>query len=177
MALAPFLLYAFSLVLLSLAYDDQQDVFDLLATMHNSTDPLNTCDRIAMTISGASEVFFPSERPILFFVMPQSDECQDTSEYLSDISHAASSSTQPSACSVEPGSAEDVSKIVSYLDFMHHLRPSTFSVASSSGIKPNTFRGERWRTYTEPGIFLDERRGDRDDTLQRDQGQFRGWNS
>ena len=40
---------------------------------------------------------------------------QATPEYLLDISHAASSSSQPSTCSVEPGSAEDVSMIVSYL--------------------------------------------------------------
>jgi hypothetical protein len=33
-------------------------------------------------------------------------------EYSFDISHAASSSTEASACSVEPGSAEDVSEIV-----------------------------------------------------------------
>jgi hypothetical protein len=37
---------------------------------------------------------------------------QASSEYISDISHAASSSTQKSACSVEPGTVEDVSKIV-----------------------------------------------------------------
>jgi hypothetical protein len=73
MALAPFLLYTFSLVLLSLAYyDDQQDVFGLLATMHNLTDPLNTCDQIAMAISNASQVFFPSKRVILAIF--QSDE-------------------------------------------------------------------------------------------------------
>jgi len=34
-------------------------------------------------------------------------------EYLSDISHADSWSAESSACSVEPGSAEDVRKIVS----------------------------------------------------------------
>ena len=90
---------------------------------------------------------------------------QATPEYLSDNSHAASSSTQASVCSVEPGSAKDVSRIVSYLDLMHRLSPIIF-LASFSGIKPNTFWGERWRTYTEPGIFLDERRTDRDDTLQ-----------
>src|ERR1700743_47019 len=37
---------------------------------------------------------------------------QAAPEYLFDISHPASSSTEASACSVEPGSAEDVSKIV-----------------------------------------------------------------
>jgi hypothetical protein len=39
-----------------------------------------------------------------------------TPEYMSDISRAATriSSSEVSACSVEPGSAKDVSKIVSY---------------------------------------------------------------
>jgi hypothetical protein len=59
MALALFLLYSFSLVFLSLAYDGQQDVFGLLATIHNSTDPLNACDQIVKAISGASRVSFP----------------------------------------------------------------------------------------------------------------------
>ena len=67
MALAPFLLYAFSLVLLSLAYDDQQNVFNLLPTMHDTTDPLNACYQIAMAISDDSQVFFPSEPVILSF--------------------------------------------------------------------------------------------------------------
>jgi hypothetical protein len=34
-------------------------------------------------------------------------------EYSFDIEHVFSSSNLPSACSVEPGSAKDVSKIVS----------------------------------------------------------------
>jgi len=67
MALASFLLYAFSLALLSLAHDGQQDYFGLLATMHNFTDPLNTCDQIVTAISGASQVSFPRKRLILSF--------------------------------------------------------------------------------------------------------------
>ncbi|KAI9441214.1 FAD-binding domain-containing protein [Lactarius indigo] len=58
----------------------------------------STCDQIAKAVSNASQVFFPSS--------PQ---------YLSDISHYAPSSSQESACSVEPGTAEDVSKILCIL--------------------------------------------------------------
>ncbi|KAN0132341.1 FAD-binding domain containing protein [Lactarius tabidus] len=54
-----------------------------------------TCHRIAAAISNASEVFFP---PSL--------------QYTSDISHTFASSSQVSVCSVEPGSADDVSKIL-----------------------------------------------------------------
>ena len=46
---------------------------------------------------------------------------QAAPEYLIDISHPASSSSQASTCSVEPGCAEDVSKIVSYPDPIHRL--------------------------------------------------------
>jgi hypothetical protein len=52
---------------------------------------------------------------------------QAAPEYLLDISHAASSSSQASACSVEPGTTEDVSKIVSFLVLMHWLLPSHIS--------------------------------------------------
>ena len=91
---------------------------------------------------------------------------QAAPEYSLDISHAASSSSQASTCSVEPGSAEDVSKIVSYLHLMHQLLPTHFLVVAHSGITPNTLCGERWRTHHEPRILLDQRGRDRDDTLQ-----------
>ena len=54
MALAT-LLCAFSLALLSYAQPEN----------HNSSDLLDTCTQIATSISGASQVFFPSERVIL----------------------------------------------------------------------------------------------------------------
>ncbi|KAH8989201.1 FAD dependent oxidoreductase [Lactarius hatsudake] len=54
-----------------------------------------TCHRIAATISNVSEVFLPPP--------PQ---------YAVDISHTYASSSEASACSVEPGSADDVSKIL-----------------------------------------------------------------
>ncbi|KAI9465691.1 FAD-binding domain-containing protein [Lactarius psammicola] len=57
-----------------------------------------TCDQIAKAVSDASQVFFPP-----------------STQYLSDIYHYAPSSSQESACSVEPGTAEDVSKILHIL--------------------------------------------------------------
>ncbi|KAI0271877.1 hypothetical protein BGY98DRAFT_922663 [Russula aff. rugulosa BPL654] len=64
---------------------------------HARSDFSNTCNTIAAAVSGASQVFFPP-----------------SPEYSFDISHASISSTQVSACSVEPGSAEDVGKIVRF---------------------------------------------------------------
>jgi hypothetical protein len=147
MAVAPFLLYTFSLALLSLAYDDQ-DVFGILATMHNSTDPLNTCDQIAMAISGISQVFFPRKRVILPFRLRYSNLIGDQAapEYLLDIAHASASSSEPSACSVEAGSTKDLSEIVRHPDQFHLASSHPHLLASYLGIYPNAFCGERWRT-------------------------------
>lgn len=110
MALAPFLFYASSLALLSLAHDG------LLAAVHNSTDPLNTCGQIAMVISGASQVSFPRERVVLSFGLRYSKLMGDQAspEYFLDISHVSASSSEVSACSVEAGSTKDLSEIVGH---------------------------------------------------------------
>ena len=107
-----FLLYAFSLALLSRG---QQEVLDALADTNNSSTPRSTCDQIALAISRASQVFFPRECDILSFGLRYSNlmSNQATPEYVLDLSHASASSSQSSVCSVEPGSTDDVSKIVS----------------------------------------------------------------
>ncbi|KAH9990421.1 FAD-binding domain-containing protein [Russula vinacea] len=91
MALATLLLCAISLGLLS--YGQPEALGN-----HNSSDLLYTCNKIAAAISGASQVFSPL-----------------TPDYLSDIEHAFSSSNEASACSVEPGSVEDVGEILRIL--------------------------------------------------------------
>jgi hypothetical protein len=105
------------LLSLALLSHGQQGVLGFVATGHNSraSDPMSTCDQIAAGISSVSEVFYPRERVILLFGSRYSNLMgnQATPEYLLDLSHASASSTQASVCSVEPGSAEDVSKIVS----------------------------------------------------------------
>ncbi len=96
---------------------------------------------------------------------------QDSSEYLLDISHPTPSASDASVCSVEPGSAEDVSKIVRHSDITQQPLPTRiFYIDTYPGIKPNALCGEGWGTRREPGIFLDEGRTDCDDTLQRDKG-------
>ena len=95
----------------------------LVFEKRNSSDLLGACNAIAEAISNASQVYFPRECVLLSFVMPRSEECQASPEYLSDISHSSASSTEASTCSVEPGTAEDLSKIVSYSNLMHHLSP------------------------------------------------------
>ena len=65
MAFTTLLLCVSSLALLS--YGQQEALED-----HNSSD-LRTCNQIAAAISSASQVFFPRERVILFFVILQSD--------------------------------------------------------------------------------------------------------
>ncbi|KAH9071148.1 FAD dependent oxidoreductase [Lactarius deliciosus] len=86
------LLCALSLAALAYGYPGKlDDRATLGATSHFKA----TCHRIAVIISNASEVFFPPS--------PQ---------YAVDISHTYASSSEASACSVEPGSADDVSKIL-----------------------------------------------------------------
>ena len=93
---------------------------------------------------------------------------QASSEYLLDISHPAPSASEVSVCSVEPGSAEDVSKIVRYYDMtQQHMLTRNF-VDTYTGIKPNALCSEGWRTRREPRIFRDAGRTDIDETLQQD---------
>ncbi|KAF8188907.1 hypothetical protein K438DRAFT_2145941 [Mycena galopus ATCC 62051] len=61
---------------------------------------LNTCIQIQQAVSSASAVYFPID---LF------------GNYAADIAHWASSSTQDSVCSVEPGTPADVAVIIQLL--------------------------------------------------------------
>ena len=147
MALTPLLLCSLTLALLSYG---NPVVFEI----PNSSDFVCTCNEITAAVSGESQVFFPRmslSHLLCLILMPD----QATPEYFLDISHAASTSSQASTCSVEPGSAEDVSKIVSYFDLTHWLFPTHFFIATHSRVKTNSFCGERWRTCNEPGILLD----------------------
>ncbi|KAH9015946.1 FAD-binding domain-containing protein [Lactarius deliciosus] len=68
---------------------------DDCATLGATPQVKATCHRIAAAVSNASEVFYPH-----------------SAQYISDITHAYASSSELSTCSVEPGSAGDVSKIL-----------------------------------------------------------------
>jgi len=88
MVLTTLLLCVFSLALIS--YGQQVPL-----EKHISSDPIDTCNQLkAMKFS----VYFPPSW-----------------KYFSDISHSSLSSTEVSACSVEPGSTEDVSEILRIL--------------------------------------------------------------
>ncbi|THH19350.1 hypothetical protein EW146_g1809 [Bondarzewia mesenterica] len=63
-----------------------------------SADVQDTCEAIAAAISSASDVYYPL-----------------SIHFNSDIAHWASSSSQISTCSVEPGTAEDVGEILQIL--------------------------------------------------------------
>jgi hypothetical protein len=91
---------------------------------------------------------------------------QASSECSFGISHSAPSALEASVRSAEPGSAEDVSKIVRCSDLTQQDLPTRVFVDTCPGIKPNPLCGKGWRTLREPGIFLDDGRTDFDDTLQ-----------
>lgn len=67
----------------------------------SATRVASVCKQIARTVSRASAVFYPK----LGF----------DANYKLDIQHWATTSTQESVCSVEPGSAADVAKIIRIL--------------------------------------------------------------
>ncbi|KAJ7764427.1 FAD-binding domain-containing protein [Mycena metata] len=71
-----------------------------LASIFSSTLALDACTRIQQAVSSASNVYYPVDL---------------VGNYTQDIAHWASSSTQLSACSVEPGTAADVSIILQLL--------------------------------------------------------------
>ena len=108
----------------------------------------------AMTLQQQSQALAPHKYFILvrrsliyphFRVILMRDQAEP--EFLLDISHFVSSSSQASTCSVEPGSAEDVSKIVSHLNLINLHLPTHILIATYSGIKPNSLCRERWRTH------------------------------
>ena len=126
-----------------------------------------TCDRIRAAISDASQVFYPRMCVMYHWPYRKLISVQAAPEYSSDNYHASSSSSEVSACSVEPGSARDVSKIVSHPTSIRKVLLTHNFIATYPRTKPNSFRSERWRTRYQPGIFLHERSTDINDTLQR----------
>lgn len=105
MALATLLFCSFSLSILSYGRPE---------AVQRPSELQRTCDQIVAAISGTSQVFFP--RMCIIYRLPYRKliSVQATPEYSSDIHHASNASSEISACSVEPGSAGDIGKIVSH---------------------------------------------------------------
>ncbi len=169
MALATLLFCSFSLSILSYGRPD---------LVQRPSELQHKCNQIAAAVSGASQIFFP--RMCIVYHSPSYRKLiavavQVAPEYLSDIYHASNSSSEVSTCSVEPGSAADVSKIVSHPTSMRQFCRSSFTfylIATYPWTKSNPFRSERWRTRYQPGIFLHERSTDFNGTLQRHQSRL-----
>jgi hypothetical protein len=98
------LLCAFFLALLSCSRSERLEE-------PSTSDMQYTCNQIAAAISSASQVFFPREHPHSLICSNLMGD-QAATEYLFDIEHYSYSNTEASACSVEPGSAADLSEIV-----------------------------------------------------------------
>ncbi|KAJ6533797.1 FAD-binding domain-containing protein [Mycena vulgaris] len=71
-----------------------------IAALLPSSVALDVCAQIAQAVSSASDVYYPTDL---------------LGRYSADITHWASSSTQLAACTVEPGTAADVSVIIQLL--------------------------------------------------------------
>jgi hypothetical protein len=112
---------------------DFEDPFAVEEDLHDyDTTPQTTfaqpnyriaCETIANSISPASHVFFPGESPWGFsllamynslseFHLLNLDSLAGTDEFKQDMSHWANSSPEVSACSVRPGTPQDVGLIV-----------------------------------------------------------------
>ncbi|KAF7368561.1 FAD-binding PCMH-type domain-containing protein [Mycena venus] len=76
-------------------------VLALIASLLSATVALDACTQIQQAVSSASSVYFPVDL---------------LGNYAADIAHWASSSTQLSACTVEPGTAADVSTIIQIIN-------------------------------------------------------------
>jgi len=70
-------------------------LFSTVLAWHSPSNYTAVCEKIAGSISSASEVFYPG-----------------SNSYKADILHFSSNAAEPSACSVEPGSVADVSFIM-----------------------------------------------------------------
>lgn len=91
-------------------------------------DPaLAVCRQIEGAISSASDVYWPGETHLFTVKRLLLTRNLAAFEYEQDIGHYALSSTQMAACSVEPGSPEDVGTIVRVNCFKLMTRRSTFS--------------------------------------------------
>ena len=88
-------------------------------------DYKDTCMKIEQTISLASQVFYSGKSSIILLVVPTSHNLYSSigsPEFEADISHWAASSSQVSACSVRPGTPQDVGLIASaILTYFCHL--------------------------------------------------------
>jgi hypothetical protein len=73
---------------------------------------LPTCLAIQSAISSASSMGWPCMFSTRIFAPRAHNPSTVTGQYFSDIKHWASSSSDLAACSVQPGSADDLSKIV-----------------------------------------------------------------
>ena len=157
MALATLLFCSFCLSILSYGRPE---------AVQSPSELRYTCHQIAAAISGASQVFFPRTCIMHRLPYPKLISVQAAPEYSSDNYHASNASSEVSACSVEPGSAADVSKIVSHPTSMPKVLLTHIRIATYPRTKPNSFRSQRWRTQYQPGIFLHGRSTGLNDTLQ-----------
>ena len=78
----------------------------------HTTDVVEVCEQIEKAISSESNLYWPGKTILNSFRELYLHFRSDDPNYLEDISHYASSSTQFSACSVRPGTAADVGEIV-----------------------------------------------------------------
>jgi len=133
-------------VLLPLVFGNPDNV------KRNSNESKQVCEAISAAISSKSAVFYPGgyssvlQRPAPHSLMPGSKN------YENDISHWFSSSSQQSACTVEPGCAQDVGVIVNTIAVLVECHADGHDTATNTRRIPYPFRREfRMCSLQRPG--------------------------
>jgi hypothetical protein len=106
-----------------------------------------------------------------------------TPEFEADISHWANSSSQVSACSVEPSTPHEVGLIVRKPH--PHPHPPSSSLpfwtwpASAPGAREHSYevRSQRWRAHFQPRFLVYSRRPHLDDPIQGYNDKHGVWDS
>ena len=118
----------------------------VLCQQFTATGYSDTCNKIEQITSSDSQVFYPGESG---YICPNTSTISETDiesigspEFDADISHWANSSSQISACSVEPGTPQDVGLIVSAIAIYPYRLIDVISCRSFSNSPQRAHRSE-----------------------------------
>lgn len=113
-------------------------------------------------ISAQYELLFGGQKiveRVLTTIYSDTDDQSGSPEFVVDIAHWTNSSSQISACSVEPGTPQDVGVVVSALHALPSLcrmflTPSLNTTAPAARIDTDTVRNQRWWAHSQPGVLI-----------------------
>jgi hypothetical protein len=117
------------------------------ASSNSSQSIVATCNLVSRSLSFVSGVFFPGKHFYPSFASACANtiaRCIGAPSYADDNAHYTISSSQNSTCSVEPGSIEDVSKLVSIFTMTRCCDMPHYS--NSCGSRSKSSATQRYRS-------------------------------